>query len=301
MRHMKTFFSLLLLFFATTAVAQNVAITMDNPNTEPSPIWSAAVRDQYILQALHKHQLKIVLFVQGAQVDDAEGALLLQRWNRAGHTLGNHTYSHASLNTVSEKEYEQDTLRNERLLTPYAHFKKIFRFPYLKEGDTVAKRDGFRQFLKDHRYLSGAVTIDASDWYINDRLEKRLAKDPHADIGPYRDYYLKHMWERAEYYDALAKDVLGRHPNHTLLIHHNLLNALFLDDLIQLFKRKGWNVISPEEAYHDTLFQLEPAILPAGESIIWALAKETGRYENRLRYPAEDGEYEREAMDKLGL
>jgi hypothetical protein len=43
----------------------------------------------------------------------------------------------------------------------------------------------------------------------------------------------------------------------------------------------------------------EPQTLPFGESIIWALAKEQGH--KSLRYPAEDGRYEEDRMDQLGL
>lgn len=300
---MKFLFYVVMFFVACIhpSYAQEVAITMDNPHSGPTPLFSPAVRDQKILAALNKHNVKIVLFVQGLQVDDEQGQQLLQRWNSAGHILGNHTYSHFSLNKIDEKQYEKDTLKNEKILQPYSNFKKIFRFPFLKEGDTLAKRDDFRKFLKDHHYFSGAVTIDASDWYISDRLEKRLAQDPHADLAPYREYYLQHIWDRAQYYDQLAKDVLGRSPDHTLLIHHNLLNALFLDDLIQMFKDKGWKIISADQAFKDPIFSLFPNTLPAGEGLIWALAKETGRYDDKLRYPAEDGDYEKEAMDKLGL
>ena len=39
-------------------------------------------------------------------------------------------------------------------------------------------------------------------------------------------------------------------------------------------------------------------LLPDG---VWALAKETGRFDQLLRYPGEDGEYEAPKMDKLGL
>ena len=90
------------------------------------------------------------------------------------------------------------------------------------------------EFLRQHHYEWGSVTIDASDWYISSRLEKRLLENPNADIQPYKKYYLEHIWDRAQYYDALAKKVTGRSPKHTLLVHHNLLNALFLDDLIQI-------------------------------------------------------------------
>jgi peptidoglycan/xylan/chitin deacetylase (PgdA/CDA1 family) len=290
-----------LLSFPQLSLAKSVSITMDNPNSDPAPLLTPKARDEKILSALKKHNLKIILFVQGAQVDNSDGKLLLQRWNDAGHILGNHTYSHLSLDDITEKQYEADTLRNEKLLRPYSHFQKIFRFPYLKEGNTLAKRDAFRKFLRENRYQFGSVTIDASDWYISERLEKKLAQNPNADIAPYKKYYLQHIWNRSQYYDNLAMEVLGRSPNHTLLVHHNLLNALFLDDLIQMFIDKGWKVIDANKAFQDPIFKMMPNTLPAGESLIWGLAKQSGRYNNKLRYPDEDESYEKEAMDKLGL
>ena len=45
--------------------------------------------------------------------------------------------------------------------------------------------------------------------------------------------------------------------------------------------------------------------LPFNLALILALcrnkAKESGNFEHLLRYPPEDGEYEKEKMDKLGL
>jgi peptidoglycan/xylan/chitin deacetylase (PgdA/CDA1 family) len=286
---------------ANASFAQSVAITMDNPNTDPAPLFKSEVRDKKILSVIKKNHLKIVLFAQGAQVDSPQGRALLNRWNNAGQTIGNHSYSHFNIKNVSDTVYQQDVLKNEKLLKSYPHFKKIFRFPFLKEGDTVAKRDQFRKFLHDHHYENGSVTIDASDWYISDRLETRLAQNPKTNLAPYKKYYLDHIWNRAQYYDNLAKKILGRSPNHTLLLHHNLLNALFLDDLIQMFRAKGWIIIDADKAYQDSIFKLTPNTLPAGESIIWSLAKETGRYEDQLRYPGEDESYEKNAMDKLGL
>lgn len=287
--------------FANALHAQEVAITIDDPNCGDPVFFSHEERDQKILTALKKHHLKAAFFVIGACVDTKEGKTFLQRWNDEGILLGNHTYSHKSINDVSEKQYEADTLKNEKLLQSYSHYKNIFRFPYLKEGNTIAKRDAFREFLHKNHYAFGSVTIDASDWYISSRLEKRLTGNPNADITLYRKYYLEHMWNRAQYYDSLAKEVVGRSPKHILLMHHNLLNALFLDDLIQMFKSRGWKVIDADKAFQDPIFNLTPNILPAGESLIWAIAKETGRYDNKLRYPAESDFYEKAAMDRLGL
>ena len=171
----------------------------------------------------------------------------------------------------------------------------------LKEGETKEKRDAMRSLLQEKGYRQGYVSIDASDWYVDSRLRDRLKANPKADIQPYRDFYLKHMWSRAIFYNDLAKKVFGKEIKHTILVHHGLLNALFLSDLMQMFKDKGWKLISAKKAFADSVFKREPNIIPAGESIVWASAKETGKYEMVLRYPGEDDQYEKAEMDKLGL
>lgn len=76
---------------------------------------------------------------------------------------------------------------------------------------------------------------------------------------------------------------------------------MFLDDLIERFKAEGWEVMDADRAYTDPIYNEVPRTIPAGESLIWALAKQSGKFENSLRYPAEDGVYEKPFMDKLGL
>jgi peptidoglycan-N-acetylglucosamine deacetylase len=84
-------------------------------------------------------------------------------------------------------------------------------------------------------------------------------------------------------------------------MHYNLLNALFLGDLLDMFRSKGWKLIDASEAFQDPIVSAEPKIVPAGESIVWAIAKETGKFDSVLRYPGEDSEYENAKMDELGL
>lgn len=285
---------LLFLFLVGSASqAAEVSITVDDLRTN----------DRKILKALRAHNLQAALFVCGMRVDSPEGREILGAWSDDGHIIANHSYSHKYFHskTVTLKDFEDDFLRNEPLITSLKGFRPLFRFPYLKEGDTREKRDGFREFLKARGYKMGYVTIDASDWYISDRLEKRLQQNPKADLTSFRDYYLRHIWDRARYYDSLAKRALGREIKHTLLIHDNLLNHLFLPDLLKMFKDKGWKLIDASEAFADPVFSATPDILPAGESIVWAIAKESGKFERELRYPAEDGRYEKEEMDRRGL
>ncbi|HKG47537.1 MAG TPA: polysaccharide deacetylase family protein [Pyrinomonadaceae bacterium] len=283
--------------------ATQFSITMDDFHWQNPVKLSALERNQSILNAFQSHSIKAALFVVGGNIEAPEGKQLLSAWDKAGHMLGNHTYSHRNYNASATvvAEYQQDILRAEALLKDFPRFRKYFRFPLLKEGDTLAKRDAMRTFLSQHGYRNGHVTIDNSDWAIDNRLTARLKKDPAADVKPYRDFYREHMWARAEYYDSLAQRVLGRPVKHTVLVHFNLLNGLFLNDLIAMFKSKGWEPVDAEEAFADPLFSASPKIVPAGESIVWSLAKEKGTIAKSLRYPAEDGEYENARMNKLGL
>ena len=286
-----------------SAPAPQFSITMDDFNWQNAVKLTATERNDAILKTLNTNSIKAALFVVGRNIEAAEGKQLLSAWDKAGHLIGNHTYSHRNYNAsdVDVPEYLKDILRAEALLKDFPRFRKYFRFPALKEGDTVEKRDTMRAFLAQNNYRTGHVTIDNSDWAIDNRLNARLKKNAAADVKPYRDYYMEHMWARAEYYDSLAKKVLGRPVKHTVLVHFNLLNGLFLGDLIEMFKSKGWQQIDAEDAFTDPVFSANPKILPAGESIVWSLAKEKGTIPMSLRYPAEDGQIENARMDKLGL
>jgi hypothetical protein len=273
---------------------------MDDVNWRIIPEGRRQDAEAHLLE--HLDRTRIFLFATGQNIDNPRGAEVLARWSAAGHTIGNHTYRHQPLlGKITPEDFEQDILRNEEVLRKYSGFRKWFRFPLLKEGQTREVRDRMRGFLTRHGYRNGAVTIDASDWYYDQRLRARLEADPHFDAGRYRQPYLDHIWDRAQFYDRLGREVLGRSVPHTLLIHYNLLNSLFLGDLLSMFRTKGWQIVDAEEAFADPVFLRQPDTAPAGESLIWALAKETGKFEDRLRYPGEDDVYEKPILDKLGL
>jgi len=292
-----------LALIAAPALAKDrprLAITMDDVRWQRIPEARRALAEERLLDALG--HTRAFLFAVGECVDNPHGATVLTNWSARSHFIGNHTYSHAMLSArTSPEEFEQGILRNEAVLANYAGFRRFFRFPALKEGATREVRDRLRAFLARHGYRNGAVTIDASDWYYDQRLLDRLGRDPAFDIARFRKPYLDHIWDRAQYYDGLSREVLGRSAAHTLLVHYNLLNSLFLGDLLKMFRAKGWGVIGADEAFADPVFARQPDTVPAGESLIWALAKETGRYDGRLRYPGEDSVYEKPALDKLGL
>lgn len=279
-----------------------MAITIDDPNTVLTPKLAWTERNDALLKTLKKHRIKAALFVCGMRVADADadGKKLLTEWDDQGHLICNHSYSHLYFNGKSTtfKKFSTDFTKGDSIIKHYKNYTKYFRFPYLKEGNTAEKRDSMRVFLSQLDYKNGAVTIDASDWYIDAEIAKALKQDPNTDLTPYKEYYIKHILDRATYYDSLAVLVFRRPVKHTLLIHHSLLNALFLDDLLVALKKSGWKLIDAKTAFKDPVFNEAPKIVPCGESIIWQCAKKIEAIAATLRYPGEDGEYEKIPLEE---
>lgn len=278
-----------------------ISFTFDDGSTSDLANYTLEDWNNLILDKLDNAGIKAIFFVKTDDKATVKGRYLIDSWDKRGHGIANHTFSHPNFNKdeINADDFREELLKADSLIKTYDNYVKLFRFPYLKEGGTQLEISNIRQIMQNNGYRNGYVTIDASDWYIDSRLRKRLKQNPKPNIEVFKDFYLEHLFERATYYENLSFKLTERHIRHTLLLHHNLAAALFLDDLIKMFKSKGWNVISAEEAYRDPIFGQIPN--HAGESLIWALAKDSGKFENLLRYPAEDGKYEKEKMDRLGL
>lgn len=280
-----------------------ISFTFDDGVTNDMPGYPFEKWNAMLLGHLKRENVQAAFFVTGRNKLDEKGRFLLNSWDDDGHLIANHSYTHPSYGskTVTCEMFREEFLKTDEVIKTCKNYRKLFRFPYLKEGDTPEKIACFRQLLAENGYRNGHVTIDASDWAINNRLVRKLQTDVHTDLTNYRKFYLQHLAERADFYEKTAFALTGRHIHHTILLHHNLTSALFAGDLIRMFREKGWEVVSASTAFDDPIFQEQPANVPAGESLVWALAKQSGRFESLLRYPAEDEVYEREKMDALKL
>jgi peptidoglycan/xylan/chitin deacetylase (PgdA/CDA1 family) len=253
------------------AGAQLIGLTFDD-GLDPSRERRAAAWNARILRALDKQQIHAIVFPSLKHIGGTAGMPLIERWSAAGHGVGNHTATHRSLasNDVSLQDFIADVQRADEALSGLPTWVPMLRYPYLKEGDSVDKRDGMRAWMAEHGYRSAPVSIDTSD-----------------------------LLERATYYDTLAREVLGRSPAHVLLLHVNAINAATLPAVIEGFRAKGWHFVAARTAFEDPLYRMQPDTLPAGESIIWALARQRGT--EGLRYPAEDAAYERPLLQRQGI
>ena len=297
---LKKMLPLAVLCFAPFVLAKELAFSFDdgvNPDTNPA----ATQINQDILSQLKAADVSAIVFPSLIKTGTGEGLNLIADWGKAGHKIGNHSEQHLNLNKpdVTLPQYLDGIGKAEAALKVMTGWTPRYRFPFLKEGDTAEKRDGVRQWLQTHHYQAGDVTIDASDWYYNQLFKQYSDKNDTVALAKLKKAYVDHIVDRAQYYDGLAVKTLKYSPKHVYLLHVNNINAAYLGDAIAALKQKGWRIIASDTAYADPIYQNKPDNLPAGESLVWALAKAKG--EKRLRYPAEDAPYEKANLERHGL
>ena len=88
-----------------------------------------------VLATLANHGIKATFFVLG-QNSKSHLALVQDAFN-AGHRIGNHSYSHPNLATLSAANVRSEITRTEAIIKAYLGAKKIFRPPYGAHNATV--------------------------------------------------------------------------------------------------------------------------------------------------------------------
>lgn len=253
--------SFLIALFATATLAhaqepKQLAITFDDlPFGYGRNLTLAEQREAVtrVLAVLEKHRVKATVFVIGRTVTDANRGLV-DAVVRAGHFVGNHSFSHQDLGVVSAKDYILDIQKGDEAIRPWLKGVQYFRYPFLRQGNTIEKRDAVLSWLTSRGIVVAPVTIDNDDYLYNQRLVDAKAEGRAMDV---RNAYLDHMSEAAAYYDAKGRARMGRAVKQVLLLHMNYLNSLYLDDLLQRFRDDGWSFITFEEALKDEVYRLK--------------------------------------------
>jgi peptidoglycan-N-acetylglucosamine deacetylase len=213
------------------------------------------------------HMPPVYGFVNGSFLQNEPlSAPMLTEWRKAGLMLGNHTWSHMDLNQSSVAAWEADVLKNEPVLEKYAngidwHW---LRFPFLSEGDTPEKRDAIRAFLAAHGYKIADVTMDFGDYMYNEPYARCVAMKDDAAIKQLEESYLKIADQAIDNSLAIAISEYGREIPYVLLMHVGAFDARMLPRLIALYKSRGFEFITLEEAEKDPVYasDIEPS-LPA--------------------------------------
>ena len=200
-------------------------------------------------------------FVNGKHVaDDPSSEAILRRWKEAGHPLGNHTYSHANLNRMSLSEYLTDLERGEEVLKrlePNSGVWKVFRYPFLFEGDTSEKRDGVRQYLREHGYAKAEVSIDADDWAFNAPFSRCTLKNDTASLAKLRKKFVATHVEELHRMRDLGRTLAHHEVRQVLLLHIGAADADAAEDLLTAYESEHVKWIDLRLALADDFYALE--------------------------------------------
>ena len=253
------FFGLIVSLFSLSLHSKEIAFTLDDSPRHAGGYFTGPERAKALLHELKTHHIEQVAFFSVSKHLNNEGKARLKQYSDAGHIIANHTHSHPDFNKLSLAEYIADFTRADKALSHYPTFKKWFRFPYLREGDTQEKRDGFRQHLAQQGYFNAYITANNYDWYIESLFQRSVANKEAIDFEQLKAFYLDVMIAGIDYYDELAVKHLGRSPKHVLLMHEMDITALFIGDLADELRKRGWTIIPPERAFQDDIahFQYE--------------------------------------------
>lgn len=211
-----------------------------------------------------------------AQVD------LLRMWLDAGLELGNHTYSHRSLNTIPLGDYQADVLKGEAITRELLARKKktlrYFRHPFLQTGRSLEVKTQFDAFLAKHGYTIAPISFDNADYIFSRAYDNAFDKKDTALMKSVGEAYVPYMEAKLGYWERQSTKLFGREIGQTLLIHANFINSDYFDDLAAMFKRRGYKFVTLEEALKDDAYRLPDTYVgPAGISWLHRWAREKGR------------------------
>lgn len=190
-------------YFIGDTTQNTIYLTFDcgyeNGNTEP------------ILDALKKHDVKATFFVVGNFLENSPE--IVKRMIAEGHTVGNHTYHHLDMSSISSMDaFKKETQDVENLFeqitgTPITKFYRPPQGKYNIENLKMAQELGYHTFFWSLAYV---------DWY----QDKQPTKD-----------------------EAFGKLLKRIHPGAIVLLHStSSTNAQILDELLTKWEEMGYTI-----------------------------------------------------------
>jgi peptidoglycan/xylan/chitin deacetylase (PgdA/CDA1 family) len=131
------------------AVKRTIWLTFDDgPHPEYTP---------RILEALNSRSIGATFFVVGERAEKHLG--IVEAAFRAGHRIGNHSFTHQNLTKLDRSRVHQEIERTDKIIGPFASGGRLFRPPYGARNamvDEVASELGYQTVL---------WTASTRDWH----------------------------------------------------------------------------------------------------------------------------------------
>ncbi len=258
---------------------RQVAVTIDDlpaGMADRLPAVDITALTTKLLTTLRDQKIPVVGFVnekklyKPGEVD--ERIKDLQMWLDYGFELGNHTFSHMSLNQAGLKAWEDDVIQGEsvtRMLLALHKMKlRYFRHPYLDTGRDLATRREAEKFLVERGYRIAPITLDGWDWMFAGLYEDAKKRNDTALQAQIVKEYLAYHDAVFAYTEQLSVKIVGYEPKQILLLHASNLEADHIGELMDVLRKRGYRFITLEDALGDAAYSL-PDVYVGEEGTGW--------------------------------
>ncbi len=273
-------------FFTTSILSQqndvnrHVAITFDDlpMNTkylEDGNQWIE--QTQKLLSTINKFNIPAIGFVNEYklyvnEVLDSTKLKALELWIDADLELGNHTFSHPDYHNTENEVFFADIIKGEKITKEILSQKnkklEFFRHPYLHTGNSLEKKNALENFLKEHNYTIAPVSIDNGEWIYARAYENAYNKNDDELMKQIGSEYVSYMIDKTIYFENQSVKLFGREIKQILLVHANMINAEYFDELAEELLKRNYSFISLKEALTDSAYLSEDNFIGRG-GISW--------------------------------
>ena len=255
------------LYAQTTKVDRQVAVTIDDlpaGMADRLPAADITALTTKLLTTLRDQKIPVVGFVNEKKLykpGEVDARInVLKMWLDYGFELGNHTFSHASLNQIELKDWEDEVVQGESvtrmLLAQHKMKLRYFRHPYLDTGRDLATRRKAEEFLTQRGYRIAPITLDGWDWMFAGLYEDAKKRNDTALQQQIVKEYLAHHDASIAFAEQLSTKVIGYEPKQILLLHASNLEADHIGELLDLLRKRGYRFITLEDALSDQAYSL---------------------------------------------
>jgi len=282
---------------ALAAEPRPLAVTVDDlPVAGGSLHTDPAEREKItrdLLDVLARHHIQAVGLVIWGNVRTEADRKILDMWLDAGHELGNHSATHPSHTSTASADYVADVEAGRAGLAEFLSARsaslRYFRFPYLREGETVAKLEAMRAYLQASSQQNLHVTIDDQDWSFERPWVESRRKGDTATMESTSLAYQESLHLSVRHHERTGDRLANRVTPQILLLHANEVGAANWDDLFTWLSDTGHHFVPAQEILTDTLFTSPPAYVGTHGPGYW----------DRLLAVRRDGEARTAARDLL--
>ena len=198
-------------------------------------------------------------FVNGRRIEEQPASeAVLDAWRKAGHRLGNHTYSHLGLSQApSLQAWITDTKAGEAAIAARMAGAdwRVLRFPFLDGGADQVRHDGAAAWLKSEGYRIADVSLSFDDWAYGEAYGRCIDKGDMAAIAAMKAAYLERVDAILVRTAALSQRVYGRMIPQVLLTHMGAWGAATLPDVMARVDAAGARYATLDQVQNDAAYR----------------------------------------------